>query len=264
MDASTIATPESVRIAWTNERSGGGPSAAFRGGDIDTGFIDAHGDALVPGDRDAEALSLGVAAWLRHLAEARRAQSSLAGEPGSPWVDMSGWRMGPPRASRLPLDVNGAARVFDVTTDGEVVVAFPGDDSGDTVTLSGLTFDGGRVCALSGDRTLSGRVVAAGATVYLVIGGTDLLDRDLEGGAAGGLVRAPMSGKVLSVAVNPGEPVARGDRLAVVEAMKMEHTLAAGADGTVKEVNATAGDQVEEGRILIVVEPAGPESRGAG
>ena len=246
-------------------------TTAFRGGDIDTGFIDAHGDALVPGDRDAEALSLGVAAWLRHLAEARRAQSSLAGEPGSPWVDMSGWQMGPPRASRLHLDVNGAARVFDVTTDGEVAVAFPGDDSGDTVTLSALTFDGGRVCALSGERTLSGRVAAAGATVYLVIEGrqfeiaaTDLLDRDLEGGAAGGLVRAPMSGKVLSVAVNPGEPVARGDRLAVVEAMKMEHTLAAGADGTVKEVNATAGDQVEEGRILIVVEPAGPESRGAG
>ncbi len=242
-------------------------TAAFRSGDIDTGFIDAHGETLVPGDSDAEALSLGVVAWLRHLAEARRAQSALTGEPGSPWTDMSGWQMGPPRASRLHLDVNGAARVFDVTTNSEVVVTSLDECSDGAVTLSGLSFDGDRISALSGERALTGRIVAAGATVYLVIEGrqfeisaTDLLDRDLEGGAAGGLVRAPMSGKVLSIAVNPGDSVARGDKLAVVEAMKMEHTLAAGADGTVKEVNAGAGDQVEEGQILIVVESVETES----
>ena len=50
--------------------------------------------------------------------------------------------------------------------------------------------------------------------------------------------------------------VAAGDVLAVMEAMKMEHSLTAPRDGTIAEVAVDAGDQVEEGALLITLEPA--------
>ena len=63
-----------------------------------------------------------------------------------------------------------------------------------------------------------------------------------------------MPGKVVSVHVAPGDAVEAGDRLAVLEAMKMEHTLTAGRAGTVAELLASAGDQVEAGAPLIRLE----------
>ena len=63
-----------------------------------------------------------------------------------------------------------------------------------------------------------------------------------------------MPGLVKAVFVEAGQRVAAGDRLAVLEAMKMEHTLSAGRDGVVAEVLAGAGDQVEAGAALIVLE----------
>ena len=69
--------------------------------------------------------------------------------------------------------------------------------------------------------------------------------------AASGLTLAPMPGLVKAVFVAPGAQVAAGDRLAVLEAMKMEHTLCAARAGLVAEVLAGAGDQVEAGAALI-------------
>jgi 3-methylcrotonyl-CoA carboxylase alpha subunit len=60
-----------------------------------------------------------------------------------------------------------------------------------------------------------------------------------------------MPGKVLSFAVKAGEVVRRGQILAVMEAMKMEHTIAAPADGTVQELLFAPGDQVTEGAELL-------------
>ena len=71
---------------------------------------------------------------------------------------------------------------------------------------------------------------------------------DASGGAPVGedAVRAPMNGKVIAVLVAPGQAVKLGARVAVMEAMKMEHSLTAPRDGTVAEV-AAAGAQVVEG-----------------
>ncbi|CTQ33559.1 acetyl-CoA carboxylase biotin carboxylase subunit [Jannaschia rubra] len=82
----------------------------------------------------------------------------------------------------------------------------------------------------------------------------DPLAVDAAGGAASGLVEAPMPGLVKAVFVETGATVAQGDRLAVLEAMKMEHVLTAPRDGTVAEVLATAGTQVEAGAPLIRME----------
>jgi acetyl/propionyl-CoA carboxylase alpha subunit len=78
-----------------------------------------------------------------------------------------------------------------------------------------------------------------------------------EGAAGGdGQVLAPMPGRITSVAVSPGDSVAKGQILVTLEAMKMEHGLAAAFDGEVAEVRVTVGDQVTEGTLVVRLEPA--------
>ncbi|MXZ13893.1 MAG: ATP-grasp domain-containing protein [Acidimicrobiales bacterium] len=76
-------------------------------------------------------------------------------------------------------------------------------------------------------------------------------DPDAEA-VEGGLV-APMPGKVLMVDVQPGDRVAAGQVLVLMEAMKMEHQITAPADGEVAEVRAHVGDQVDNGELLVVI-----------
>ncbi len=89
---------------------------------------------------------------------------------------------------------------------------------------------------------------ARGATQILAI---DLLAHAGEGQADTGRLTAPMPGKVVSFAVKAGDKVSKGQALAVMEAMKMEHTIAAPADGTVSELMYAPGDQVAEGAELL-------------
>ncbi|WP_348691000.1 acetyl/propionyl/methylcrotonyl-CoA carboxylase subunit alpha [Acidovorax soli] len=87
-----------------------------------------------------------------------------------------------------------------------------------------------------------------GATQITAI---DLLAHSGEAAAEGGRLTAPMPGKVVSFAVQAGDAVTKGQPLAVMEAMKMEHTIAAPADGVVQELLYAPGDQVTEGAELL-------------
>jgi propionyl-CoA carboxylase alpha chain len=69
-----------------------------------------------------------------------------------------------------------------------------------------------------------------------------------------GASRSPMPGSVVSVSVEVGQQVARGQQLVAVEAMKMEHRITAGFDGEVREVVVRAGDQVDAGAVLVVLD----------
>ncbi|MFN3938547.1 MAG: acetyl/propionyl/methylcrotonyl-CoA carboxylase subunit alpha [Gemmobacter sp.] len=104
------------------------------------------------------------------------------------------------------------------------------------------------------------RVVRQGDAVHVFRDGCttfripDPLDRTAAAGAGGNLTLSPMPGLVKAVFVTAGQAVVQGERLAVLEAMKMEHVLTAGRDGTVAEVLVAAGDQVEAGAALIRLE----------
>jgi 3-methylcrotonyl-CoA carboxylase alpha subunit len=76
-------------------------------------------------------------------------------------------------------------------------------------------------------------------------------DADVEAVLGGDTVSAPMPGKLLSVHVEAGAEVKRGDTVAVMEAMKMEHALTAPRDGVVETVTGKVGDQVSEGDVLV-------------
>ncbi len=91
---------------------------------------------------------------------------------------------------------------------------------------------------------------AQGATQIIAI---DLLAHAGEAAADVGRLSAPMPGKVVSFAVKAGDAVKKGQALAVMDAMKMEHTIAAPVDGVVAELLYAAGDQVAEGAELLTL-----------
>lgn len=118
--------------------------------------------------------------------------------------------------------------------------------------------DGERVVA-----SVSRDAAEAGASWVTVGSRTRVLkEADLGGSdqeAAGGL-EAPMPGKVLSVAVAAGDSVEAGAVLLIVEAMKMEHAIRAPSAGVVTDVHAVAGDMVSPGTSLVSFEGAEPEA----
>jgi 3-methylcrotonyl-CoA carboxylase alpha subunit len=218
-------------------------AAEFRKGDFDTGFIDRNLAALgaVPQDLDRAAAALGT----HKLVERESARIAAVFErepdaPASPWDSGDAFQLSSARRLALPILVEAESIVAQVAYG-----------------------PGGALVAIDGIAPASDAVVLdAGDAVYVLRHGrqTKVSLRDLsldEAGddAAGGLVRAPMHGKVLALLVEQGARVRRGQRLAIIEAMKMEHTLTAPIDGTVAEIAVAQDAQVAEGAKVMVIEP---------
>jgi 3-methylcrotonyl-CoA carboxylase alpha subunit len=143
-------------------------------------------------------------------------------------------------AGGLQLSVRETTGVlaFNRADDGAIDLRFAGERQRVVVHAEGET-----------DHVFTSR----GATRILAI---DLLAHAGESHAEAGRLTAPMPGKVVSFAVKVGDKVSRGQGLAVMEAMKMEHTINAPADGTVAELLYAPGDQVAEGEELLRLEAA--------
>ena len=71
--------------------------------------------------------------------------------------------------------------------------------------------------------------------------------------AGAGNILSPIPGQIISINVTVGEKVRSGQKLLVLEAMKLENSITANADGTVKEIHVTSGDVVAQGQSLIVL-----------
>ncbi|MDD2546182.1 MAG: acetyl/propionyl/methylcrotonyl-CoA carboxylase subunit alpha [Burkholderiaceae bacterium] len=171
-----------------------------------------------------------------HGVTQRRFAFEFGGEPVAA-------RLSYERGGSLQLAVGeGAAQVagplvFEATPQG-MVLQFAGQRTPATVYAQGEV-----------DHVFTPR----GATQILAI---DLLAHAGEAAAEGGRLTAPMPGKVVSFAVQAGDTVKKGQALAVMEAMKMEHTIAAPADGVVQELLYAPGDQVTEGSELLKLSAA--------
>jgi 3-methylcrotonyl-CoA carboxylase alpha subunit len=212
----------------------------FQQGKVDTGFIDRNLAALgaVPHKPDLAAAALGVAALLGGDASSAAVDEEAA-EANSPWAAADGFQLGGTRVIAVPVMI-----------DGETAVA--------TVTYG----RGGTRVAIDGtEPATDARVFTAGDEAYVLRHGrqTRVHMKDFATAAAAaaggdGVVKAPMHGRVLEIAVVAGDEVTIGQRLAVIEAMKMEHTLRAPLAGTVAEVSAQAGQQVVEGAQIMVIE----------
>ncbi|MDV4143898.1 acetyl/propionyl/methylcrotonyl-CoA carboxylase subunit alpha [Shimia sp. FJ5] len=111
----------------------------------------------------------------------------------------------------------------------------------------GWHFDGKRAAPV----VVKGGKVSLFANYGIEFDVVDPLQVAAEAGAGGNVIAAPMPGLVKAIFAEAGQEVKEGDRLAILEAMKMEHSLLAVRDGVVAEVLAHAGDQVQEGAALI-------------
>jgi 3-methylcrotonyl-CoA carboxylase alpha subunit/geranyl-CoA carboxylase alpha subunit len=98
---------------------------------------------------------------------------------------------------------------------------------------------------------------------HVQVGAVDLFLRDASfdapaasgAAAASNELRAPFNGRIVAVHAQPGDPVARGDTLVVLESMKLEHALAAPCDGMVDVLHVEAGQQAAPGQLLVSFAP---------
>jgi 3-methylcrotonyl-CoA carboxylase alpha subunit len=223
-------------------------SQPFATADLDTGLIERHHDALFPQVQAASKQALALAAASLLIAEGRHTNSD-------PWSSTSGWRMNgalkrqldfADEANAYPLAIsyrqhgwtmqaNGAASTLDAVEshDQHLVVKLDGETVRGTVVRDGDVF----------------HVFSSGA--HVILDYRDPLAHAGQAEAEGGRLTAPMPGKIVAVLTAKGKAVEKGAPLLIMEAMKMEHTIAAPTDGTVEELLYAVGDQVAEGAQLL-------------
>jgi len=231
-------------------------SRSFAQADLDTALIVREHAALF--EQEKVGLPLTAASVVAHtlLAE-QAAQAASASTSGwiDPWGRRDGWHSHGVTSRCFDFEFHGEAQqaTLSYQRDGTLQLTV-GDMSGPLqMSRSGPAMD----LQFAGQRRqahvyLRGEVahvfMPTGATQITVI---DALAHAGEAHVEGGRLTAPMPGKVVSFAVKAGDKVARGQVLAVMEAMKMEHTLTAPSDGEVAELLYAPGDQVSEGAELL-------------
>ena len=233
-------------------------SKAFATAKLDTALIERERAALF--GQDAVGRNLAIAA-----AVAATLEQEKATQTADPFSQRDGWSMygrtqryfqfayqGVELAATLAYAQGGAPAQLRVAEVGDADAA-----TGQPQDLQWRAVAGGLDLQLGAQRsTVQVYMQGEAVTVFTPAGSAQLTEVDLlahagDSGAEGGRLTAPMPGKVVSFAVKAGDAVTKGQPLAVMEAMKMEHTIAAPADGVVQELLYAPGDQVTEGAELI-------------
>ncbi|TWO70571.1 acetyl/propionyl/methylcrotonyl-CoA carboxylase subunit alpha [Caenimonas sedimenti] len=225
-------------------------SPSFAQANLDTALIPR--EAAVLFNQEPVGLTLAAAAA---VAKTLLDEQALSG--ADPFSRRDGWLSHGVAKRRFEFDFHGAHTKAELTTlhDGAQVLAVNG-------VAAPLSFraEGGTITLTYGAQRASATVYTQGETdhVFTPAGATQIVSIDLlahagDQAAEGGRLTAPMPGKVVSFAVKAGDAVTKGQALAVMEAMKMEHTIAAPADGTVVELMYAPGDQVAEGAELLKI-----------
>jgi 3-methylcrotonyl-CoA carboxylase alpha subunit len=210
----------------------------FAAGDVDTGLI----------GRDIEALAAAPATDPSSHAWAAMVALGLDAAPDA----LTGFALWGAMTRRVTLNHGGEAADITVTTRSGNAhqLDLPSGDVVEARYHNGWTLDG----AAAPKHHREGAQI----TVFDGFGQTfehnDPLDRATEGAAGGNLIEAPMPGLVKALFAKAGQTVTAGTRLAVLEAMKMEHGLLAPRDGVVAEVLVNEAAQVEAGAPLIRLE----------
>ena len=234
-------------------------SESFAKADLDTALIQREAAVLFEQEKIGAPLAMAGAI-------AFTLQQEKALETADPFSRRDGWRSHGPVSRSFEFEFHGQPHKAQLTYqhDGSLQLALDGQ----LLSLHIEPAADGLLVTLNGQRArlqayrLGEQVhlfSAGGATQITVI---DLLAHAGVAQHEAGRLTAPMPGKVLSFAVQAGDKVSRGQALAVMEAMKMEHTIAAPADGVVAEILYASGDQVQEGAELLRLQAKPPCGRG--
>jgi 3-methylcrotonyl-CoA carboxylase alpha subunit len=240
LDQTIVAGPRS-NVGFLAALCRAGP---VRKGDFDTGFIDANLAELcaVPQELDRAAAAFGARQLLRQSAAAP-VPDEVGAEWMSPWDTTDAFQISGTRRLALPIIANGETVVAEVAYG-------PG---GAELSVDGVLPAGDAIAVPGPDAVY---VVRRGRQTKVSMRDPALVEAGEQDKS--GLVRAPMHGKVLALLVEKGARVARGQRVVIIEAMKMEHTVVAPIDGTVADVLVAKDSQIAEGAKVMVITPANP------
>ncbi|MDF3009614.1 MAG: putative acyl-CoA carboxylase alpha chain protein [Burkholderiales bacterium] len=234
-------------------------SHAFASAELDTGLILRSREELFAPDGEPSDALLAAAAFAELAAEeqAARSRADRSGDPFSPWDGVDGWRLNEDSHHDFvfldgkhehDVRVRFVAAGLRLAIDGREH-AFEGHSaSGGALRLR---LDGHHFNATAVREGHGWHVFCQGSSRQLALR-QNVHEDDSE--AVTGLLTAPMPGRIIKVMAQAGRKVAKGDPLLILEAMKMEHTITAPADGVVKELHYAAGEQVLEGAELIRLE----------
>ncbi|HRD77722.1 MAG TPA: carbamoyl-phosphate synthase subunit L, partial [Hyphomicrobiaceae bacterium] len=218
-----------------------------KAGRMDTGLIGREIARLTAAPELRPVAELGAL----HLVEAARdavlaARAPHVGGWRSPWDAGDGFQLGSERRQTVKVLADGEPLTFDLwwRDEGPVVPVMASNRPEDTGTLANAHV------IEDGDRVLIIADMLQTEVAWPIYDPSSVED---EGG---GTLRAPINGRVAKMYVTPGATIAKGDRVAVVEAMKMEHVVTAPRDGTIASVGAKEGDQVVQGTPLATLAEA--------
>lgn len=177
------------------------------------------------------------------------------GQGADPWFRADGWRANQPPGTVVRLRLGEATKTV-LIHPGEVQV----DDT--AFSLEGLTVAADSLSARLDGQLFAPSLLRAGGTIYLMLQGETYAFQNIQDIAAdpadllagADRIVAPMPGQVISVAVAVGDKVQKGELLAVIEAMKMEHSVFAPCAGEVTELHCAPGQRVDEHARLLVLE----------
>jgi len=237
---------------------------SFAKADLDTALIEREKAALFgqPGLALAEAAAAVVAHTLAEEA---------ATESADPWSRRDGWRLFGAAQRRFELDVDGIHHQVLLSRHhhGSLSLTLPGREGGEGSEGGGaialavrsgsperheLYLDERRVAVST--YKVGEQVAVFGAHGSAMVTEVDVIAHAGEGGSEGGRLTAPMPGKLVAFLAQAGDSVTKGQPLAVMEAMKMEHTITAPRDGVVAELLFAVGDQVGDGAELLRLQAA--------
>jgi len=217
----------------------------FAAGDVDTGFVDRELAALTAERAPApEAMLLAASVAL---------DASTRTDDASPWARGDGWRAGGQASRAIGLCLPGFLRLR-ASRDGETISI---EGGGHALTGRVSTEGGDRFSVDAGRGSRALELIRAGRLLQIVGEQADEIllapawpyEKSAEDSDAH--PASPLPGRVVEVRVQAGDQVARGDVLAVVEGMKMQHAIRAGRAGRVESVLARAGELVEAETVLF-------------
>jgi 3-methylcrotonyl-CoA carboxylase alpha subunit len=231
---------------------------AFATGQFDTGLIEDEGETLL-GHGPPSAVAWASAAASVVMRE-RDAASTFPNDPWSPWGLAGPWRL------------NGRKRRELVLASGDFVSTLVVEEHAGRVRIEhdGSSFEvldgqseGGRLSLVENDRRVESSAFVVDERIDVFADGQRAVFRVLDPLAHAGeheesadSLHSPMPGTVIEILVEAGATVERGERLLVLEAMKMEHAITAPSAGVVRALLCGVGDQVPERAELIDFEPA--------
>jgi 3-methylcrotonyl-CoA carboxylase alpha subunit len=214
-----------------------------------TRFLDELGSK--PADAPADLIPLSCAAWLF-------ADSGAMRDSG-PWSARTGWQLGgTSRRAIRRLLVQGRIVEVEFTCKDELAIL---EVEGKRHALHSVSLGAGRLTINMDGVATDVFVHRSGRELFVDVEGHHVgltepeFSMSSTGGPAEGALRAPMPGRVLKVEVKQGQTVSAGERLMVLEAMKMEHIMRAPIAGRIADLSVAEGAQVREGDILCVLKP---------